>query len=79
MSDDAGNANPEDGKQQEAPAASEHLNLKVKSQDGNEVYFKVRPHASDRHTKEGAERRMRSIDRACSWLRPLLSIHACSH
>lgn len=25
----------------EAPA-SEHLNLKVKSQDGNEVYFKVR-------------------------------------
>lgn len=24
------------------PAASEHLNLKVKSQDGNEVYFKVK-------------------------------------
>lgn len=32
----------DDGKAPEAQGASEHLNLKVKSQDGNEVYFKVR-------------------------------------
>lgn len=43
MSDDAAHSsNPGDeGKAPEA-AQSEHLNLKVKSQDGNEVYFKVK-------------------------------------
>ena len=42
MSDEnpAQQPNNDDGKAPEA-AASEHLNLKVKSQDGNEVYFKV--------------------------------------
>jgi hypothetical protein len=42
MSDDA----PPQNAGGDAPAAegagSEHLNLKVKSQDGNEVYFKVK-------------------------------------
>lgn len=40
MSDDANNAGAP--AQDAAPEPSEHLNLKVKSQDGNEVYFKVR-------------------------------------
>jgi hypothetical protein len=42
MSDDAGGQQPPAEGEQAAAAPSEHLNLKVKSQDGNEVYFKVR-------------------------------------
>jgi len=40
MAEEAGaSQKPED---QTVKAGGEHLNLKVKSQDGNEVYFKVR-------------------------------------
>jgi len=43
MSDDAAQQ-PQVGEEGAAAAAapSEHLNLKVKAQDGNEVYFKVK-------------------------------------
>ena len=46
MSDEQQQQQPpsnDEGNAPEAAGASEHLNLKVKSQDGNEVYFKVRP------------------------------------
>ena len=42
MSDDHAQNPPTDGAGEGGAPSSEHLNLKVKSQDGNEVYFKVK-------------------------------------
>jgi len=42
MSENDPTTNGQEGQQADQPAPSEHLNLKVKAQDGNEVYFKVK-------------------------------------
>lgn len=69
MSDDQPNQNTDDAKQNEV-APSEHLNLKVKSQDGNEVYFKGQQRRRRRQTRRkhfAIALRSAAIDDESAW------------